>query len=123
MRIKVFLQSILIVPVVFFCLTPLPSRGATARDNYDFYCTQCHGLEGRGDGPNATESQPVDPRDHRSAYEMKKLNDDEIIDVIKDGGAATSKSTLMPAFRRTLSDKEIEELKDYLRELCKCQGV
>lgn len=120
MRIKVFLQTLLILPIVLSCLPAFPSTAATARENYTFYCTQCHGMEGRGDGPNATESQPADPRDHTSAYEMKKLNDEEIIDVIKDGGAATNKSTLMPAFRMTLSDKEIEELKDYLRELCKC---
>lgn len=120
MSIKAFLHIFLLIPLVFFVLPALPSMGATARDNYAFYCAQCHGSEGRGDGPNATESQPVEPRNHSSAYEMKKLTDDEIIDVIHNGGAATSKSTLMPAFRRTLSDKEIEGLKDYLRELCKC---
>ncbi len=120
MRIKFFVQVFLLGPLVFFAVPALSSFGATPRDNYAFYCVQCHGAEGRGDGPNATESQPVDPRNHRSAYEMKKLTDEEIIDVIRNGGAATSKSTLMPAFRRTLSDKEIEGLKGYLRELCKC---
>jgi len=32
------------------------SLAATAEENYKFYCAQCHGLEGRGDGPNATEN-------------------------------------------------------------------
>jgi len=95
-------------------------RAATARSNYAFYCAQCHGLGGRGDGPNATESQPVDPRDHTSAYDMKKLTDEDIIDVLRGGGSVTSKSPLMPPFKKTLSDKEIEDLKDYLRALCKC---
>jgi len=119
-RKKVFSSIIFFMPMMLSVLLTSSAIGASAPDNYAFYCAQCHGLEGRGDGPNATESQPVEPRDHSSAYEMKKLTDEEIIDVIHSGGAATSKSTLMPAFGKTLSDKEIEELKDYLRELCRC---
>ncbi len=98
------------------------SFAATAAENYRFYCAQCHGLEGRGDGPNATKSQPVSPRDHTSAAEMNKLTDEDIINSITDGGAATSKSTLMPPFGKTLTKPEIAALKDYLRKLCKCKG-
>ncbi len=94
--------------------------GASAEENYQFYCAQCHGVKGKGDGPNATETQPVSPRDHTNTKEMKKLTDEDIINVIKSGGAATSKSTLMPPFGKTLTEKEIQELKDYLRKLCKC---
>lgn len=96
--------------------------GATALENYRFYCAQCHGLEGRGDGPNATKSQPVTPRDHTSSLEMNKLTDDEVTSAITDGGAATSKSTMMPPFGKTLSKGEITALKDYIRTLCKCKG-
>jgi len=98
------------------------ARAAPARENYAFYCAQCHGFEGRGDGPNATETQPADPRDHTSAYDMRKLTDAEIIDVIKHGGSATGKSTLMPPFVNTLSGREIRELDLLLRSLCKCKG-
>lgn len=92
----------------------------TAENNYRFYCAQCHGVEGKGNGPNATKSQPVSPRDHTNATEMKKLTDEDIINVIKGGGAATSKSTMMPPFGKTLDEKEIVELKNHLRKLCKC---
>lgn len=95
---------------------------ATAEENYRFYCAQCHGLEGRGDGPNATENQPVSPRDHTSAKEMEKITDEDIINSITDGGTATSKSSLMPPFGKTLSRSEISELKGLLRKLCKCKG-
>ncbi len=98
------------------------AHGATALENYRFYCAQCHGLEGRGDGPNATKSQPVSPRDHTSSLEMNKLTDDEVVSAITDGGAATSKSTMMPPFGKTLSKGEITALKDYIRTLCKCKG-
>ena len=53
---------------------------------------------------------------------MSKLSDEEIIEVIKNGGAATDISRMMPPFEKTLSDKEIYDLKDYLRRLCRCVG-
>lgn len=103
---------------VFFSVKT--SHAASAEDNYKFYCAQCHGLEGRGDGPNATRHQPVDPRDHTNAYEMSKITDEDIIEAITDGGAATSKSTLMPPFGSTLTREEVSALKDYIRKLCNC---
>ncbi len=102
-------------------LTSVPAADAAGvKEIYRFYCAQCHGLEGKGDGINNREEMPVTPRDHTSAGEMGKLTDEDIISVIKEGGAATSKSTLMPPFMKTLTDDEIIGLKDYLRELCKC---
>ncbi len=98
-----------------------PEAGAaSAPENYRFYCAQCHGLEGLGDGPNATRNQPVEPRDHTSAYEMGKLTDEDISYVISDGGVATSKSTLMPPFGATLTKEEIAELVVHIRKLCNC---
>jgi len=119
---KTTFKTAFFVLALFFALRPGAAVAATARSNYEFYCAQCHGLDGRGDGPNATESQPVDPRNHRSAYDMGKLTDAEIIDVIREGGSATSKSTLMPPFGKTLTEKEIRDLKDYLRQLCRCKA-
>jgi len=98
------------------------ANAASAELNYKFYCAQCHGLDGKGDGPNATKSQPVSPRNHTSAKEMSKLTDQDLINVIKGGGAATSKSTMMPPFGKTITDEEVVALKDYLRKLCKCKG-
>lgn len=94
----------------------------TAKDNYRFYCAQCHGAGGKGDGPNALESMPVAPRDHTNASEMSKLTDEDVINAIADGGASVSKSSLMPPFSKTLTKKEIIELKDYVRRLCKCKA-
>jgi len=112
----------LLLAIGLFVMLPVDSRAAAAEENYQFYCAQCHGASGRGDGPNAVESQPVSPRDHTSAAAMNKLTDEEIINAIEGGGAATSKSVLMPPFGKTLTKAEIVELKDYLRKLCKCKG-
>jgi mono/diheme cytochrome c family protein len=113
---------LVLAAVIISTLLPAPALAATVEENYRFYCAQCHGLKGEGDGPNATRNQPVDPRDHTSAYEMSKLTDEDLINVIRDGGVATSKSTLMPPFKKTLSRSEILELKEYIRKLCRCTG-
>jgi len=94
----------------------------SVQDLYRFHCAQCHGVNGRGDGPNATKEMPVSPRDHTSAVEMNKLTDEDIINAITGGGTATSKSSLMPPYGKTLSKQEISSLKDYLRKLCDCKG-
>ncbi|MDO8426060.1 MAG: cytochrome c [Deltaproteobacteria bacterium] len=119
-RYRYILASIAAISLIL--LSSKASFAAAAEENYKFYCSQCHGLEGKGDGPNATKSQPVDPRDHTSAAEMNKLTDEDIINSIADGGAATSKSTLMPPFSETLTRQEIAALKDYVRKLCRCKG-
>ena|SRR3972149_2423519 len=121
MRAKGFL---LLIAVFAFVLTAGASTasGETVEDLYRFHCAQCHGLKGMGDGPNATREMPVSPRDHTSAVEMNKLTDADIINAITDGGPATSKSSLMPPYGKTLSKAEISALKDYLRKLCNCKG-
>ena len=114
----------LLIAVFAFVLTAGASTasGETVEDLYRFHCAQCHGLKGMGDGPNATREMPVSPRDHTSAVEMNKLTDADIINAITDGGPATSKSSLMPPYGKTLSKAEISALKDYLRKLCNCKG-
>jgi mono/diheme cytochrome c family protein len=99
------------------------SRAATAEFNYKYYCASCHGLGGKGNGPNATDTQPVKPRNHTDPVEMKKLTDADLVDVIKNGGVATSRSRMMPPFKATLTDAEIKELVKHLRGLCRCTAA
>lgn len=94
--------------------------GASAVDNYKWYCSQCHGLNGKGDGINATKDQPVSPRDHTDTKSMSKLTNAEIENVIRDGGKATGKSSMMPPWGKVMTDGEIKDLVKYLRQLCKC---
>jgi cytochrome c oxidase cbb3-type subunit 3 len=53
---------------------------------------------------------------------MGKLTDQELRLAIADGGDAVQKSELMPAWGKTLSAEEIDDLVIYLRKLCKCAG-
>ncbi len=94
---------------------------ASAEENYKWYCSQCHGLTGKGDGINATKDQPVNPKNHTDSAEMAKLTKADVENVIRDGGAATSKSTMMPPFGKSLTDAEIKELVGYLSKLCNCK--
>ncbi|MCP5038666.1 MAG: c-type cytochrome [Rhodobacteraceae bacterium] len=89
---------------------------------YKFYCAQCHGLTGDGDGPNVTEDFPVTPRKFADATEMAKLTDADIRNVIMDGGPAVSKSPMMPPWGKTLTEDEVTGLIGYLRVLCACEG-
>ncbi|HSG95759.1 MAG TPA: c-type cytochrome, partial [Afifellaceae bacterium] len=53
------------------------ASGAMAAETeqvFEFYCAQCHGLEGKGDGPNVSKDFPVSPRNFTSAEEMNKLS-------------------------------------------------
>ncbi len=101
-----------------------PARAAEVEVEkvFKFYCAQCHGLGGKGDGPNVTEDFPVSPRNFTNAKEMNKLTDADIKNVILDGGPAVSKSPMMPPWSKTLSEAEAEALVVHLRKLCACKG-
>ncbi|MDP6257938.1 MAG: c-type cytochrome [Rhodospirillales bacterium] len=93
-----------------------------AEETFKFYCAQCHGLEGKGKGPNVTKDFPVTPRDFTNAKEMSKLSDNYIRGIIMDGGPSQSKSPLMPPWSKTILDVDVNGLIKHLRGLCKCKG-
>lgn len=113
--------SFTIVAIITF-LNISAVQAEEAKTNFKFYCAQCHGLEGKGDGPNVTEDFATDPRNFTNADEMNKLTDADIKNVILDGGPSASKSELMPPWGKTLTDTEVDELVKYLRQLCSCKG-
>ncbi len=88
---------------------------------YRVYCTQCHGIEGDGNGINAPH-MAVQPRDHTDPSEMATRTDEDLFKVIKHGGKAINKSVLMPAWGGNLSDEQIHALVAHLRDLC-CQDA
>ena len=61
-----------------------PAAADDAEQVFQFYCAQCHGLQGKGDGPNVSKEFPVDPRNFTEAKEMEKLSDADIRNVILD---------------------------------------
>lgn len=99
-----------------------PAKAVEVEKVFKFYCAQCHGLGGKGDGPNVTKDFPVSPRNFTNAQEMNKLSDADIKNVILDGGPAASKSPMMPPWSKTLSEAEVDALIQHLRKLCACKG-
>jgi cytochrome c oxidase cbb3-type subunit III len=115
------MPSLTLILLLGFVSSP-PLQAADAQQLFDFYCLQCHGPEGKGDGPNVNEHFATDPRNFTETAKMEKLSDADIRTVIADGGPAVSKSELMPPWGKTLSDEEIEALLGHLRKLCACEG-
>ena len=99
-----------------------PAQASESETVFTFYCAQCHGLTGNGDGPNVTKDFPVSPRNFTDAGEMNKLSDADLKNVVLDGGPSVSKSPMMPPWGKTLTADEVDGLVKYLRVLCKCNG-
>jgi len=92
------------------------------RDIYQWYCTQCHGLKGKGDGINA-KHLTVPPRDHTKAEYLETRTDRQLFDAISLGGLAVGRAPCMPAWGKTLDEETIRSLVRYIRELCECEAL
>lgn len=117
-------KSIFLAAVLFAAGQSASGSAAAAEPQqvYEFYCAQCHGIVGKGNGPNVTKDFPVNPKDFTNVAEMSKLTDADIRNVILGGGPSASKSPMMPPWGKTLNKHEVGELVKYLRKLCSCNG-
>jgi mono/diheme cytochrome c family protein len=84
---------------------------------YGQFCASCHGQSGKGDGPAAAALNPK-PRDHTDKEYMSKMSDEEMLKVIKNGGASIGRSPLMPPWGASLKDDQIQDVIAYIRMLC-----
>jgi cytochrome c oxidase cbb3-type subunit 3 len=116
------LLSIFALVVLASSMGGISAGAAEPEKVFKFYCAQCHGAEGKGDGPNVTKDFPVSPRDFTNAKEMNKLSDADLKNVILDGGPAVSKSPLMPPWGKTISEADVDGLIKHLRGFCGCTG-
>jgi cytochrome c553 len=87
------------------------------KEIYDQLCWRCHGRSGKSDGPVSAAMDPR-PRDLTDRTYMATVSDDDLLNVIKYGGAAVSKSPAMMAFKDALSDDDIGDLIAFIRTLC-----
>ena len=92
------------------------------RETYQWYCAQCHGIKGKGDGINA-KFLTVPPRNHTKAHYLETRTDEQFFEAIKFGGLSVGRAPCMPAWGNTLSDSTIRELVRYIRELCQCEAL
>lgn len=80
---------------------------------YKEYCSQCHGANGKGDGPAASGLEPK-PAIHTN-IPFEKLPIDYLYNVINHGGAAMGKSPNMPYWNLTIGQQGVADVMAYLK--------
>jgi cytochrome c oxidase cbb3-type subunit 3 len=113
---KTFVRLTLAAAFLFQSVSAFTQEVGGGRRLYQSYCTGCHGSGGKGDGP-AGKTLPVKPADHTNAKKMDQLTDDYLFTVIAKGGAASGKSSHMPAWGGVLKENQIQEIIVYIRGL------
>ena len=91
------------------------------RQTYQWYCSQCHGVKGKGDGINA-KFLTVPPRNHTKAAYLETRTDEQLFEAIKFGGLSVGRAPCMPGWGHTLTEDTIHSLVQYIRELCHCEA-
>jgi mono/diheme cytochrome c family protein len=79
-------------------------------------CATCHGQTGQGDGPAAAALRPQ-PRDMSDSGWQAEVDDQYLMEVIRDGGPAVGLSPMMTPFGHALDEQEIENVIAYIRTL------
>ena len=113
-----FMVLVLVLPAVAVA----DSDDPPGRVSYEQLCVNCHGPEGKGDGPAGIDVLPV-PRDFSvGAFKFdadsdgRTGTDEDLFLVIRDGGMAVGGSPLMAAWGH-LGDAKVRELVAYVRSL------
>lgn len=111
-----FVALVMLTPVLGLAQTKGDAKAGKAK--YDQLCAGCHGTTGKGDGPAAASLKPK-PRDHTDCKVMAKDTDAALFKVIKEGGQGSGRSPLMPPWKASLKDPDIQNTVAYIRSFCK----
>jgi len=90
--------------------TPASAAGGDATAVYNSKCASCHGRDGRAKSMHAKHEHA---RDLTSSEWQDSVSDERIYNSISNGKGK------MPAFKKKLSDGQIDELVSYVRRLKK----
>lgn len=103
-------------PLLLLALAAAPPALADGATTYASYCATCHGPAGLGDGPASAALVPA-PASLAGPDFWDAQTDAAVKKVIKEGGAASGRSPVMPAWGTSLTDGQIDELIAYLKTL------
>jgi high-affinity iron transporter len=82
-------------------------------DVYRTYCLNCHGAQGRGDGPVADQLTPRPA--NLTAEKVQQKSEKDLLAIVREGKPGTS----MPAWKGELSDQKMLDVLAYLRGFVK----
>ena len=83
------------------------------RAHYQQFCAGCHGADGRGGAQTfMPHIQNLTQKDY-----IEFLPDGYLFTVIAGGGGSVGKSTMMPAWKVTLSEQDIKDIIAHIRSL------
>lgn len=104
------------VSAVVISSPALAADAAAGKAKYDMFCQSCHGATGKGDGPAGAALNPK-PRSFGDAEWQKKVTDEHLTKVIRDGGPAVGMSPLMPPWGAALKGDDLANVVAYVRSL------
>lgn len=110
------------LPLLFAAALAFAAGQASAADaaageaKFKQLCGTCHGNIGQGDGP-AAAALPVKPRNFADAAWQGSVDDDYLVKVIREGGAAVGKSPMMTPFGHSLDEAQTRDIIAYIRSL------
>src|SRR5262245_33067020 len=94
-----------------------PAPGSRGKRVYDKHCVECHGTDGKGDGPAAHLMTPR-PRDFtRGRYKIRSTEtgsvptDDDLLRSVRQGLYASA----MPGWQQLLPDDDIRAVVAYVK--------
>jgi mono/diheme cytochrome c family protein len=97
-------------------LKPLPAWAESGdvvkgKAIYERLCINCHGAQGKGDGPASKMLMP--PPADLTSLKIKSKPDGDLLQAIQNGRPPTT----MPAFRGQLSEQQMHDVLAYVRSL------
>ena len=116
---KIFSGSITVVVGLIVLAAAVRLFGSSARASspagdaagtYNSKCAKCHGRDGRS---KTTRGRLTHSRDLTSGEWQNDVSDERIFNSISNGKGK------MPAFKKSLTDSQIDELANYVRRLRK----
>jgi mono/diheme cytochrome c family protein len=99
-------------------LSPVPAVLAKGKTLYVAHCAKCHGLKGKGDGPDKTNDLAHRPADLTDAFRARLNPDGVLFYKIWNGRAQPT----MPALKTKLTRNDVWAIVEYVKTLRESPG-
>lgn len=91
-------------------------KNMNGKQIYEYFCSKCHGIDGRGDIPDEIKQNwDVPPPDFTDGYFNSKEPRKDWYTVIKYGGSRLGLSQTMPAFGDVFTDEQIYDVIEHIK--------